>query len=88
MASWVSLVNNHDSFDLLVNNAPVRSDTVLVVKASTGIITEVHARAKESNFVLGLGYGDLRDTTFRVANFPALKDQEIARLQDFLKNFN
>lgn len=85
MASWVNLVSNHSSFDMLISNAQVRSDTVLVVKAPSGVVSEVHVKSLESGFVLGRGYGDLRDTTFRVANFPTLKDQEIERLKAFLK---
>ncbi len=39
---------------------------------------------QKAGFLLGEGYGDLKTTTFRIANFPALRDKEINALRKFL----
>ena len=39
---------------------------------------------KKHGFLLGEGYGVLKKDTFRIANFPALRKKEIARLMKFL----
>jgi len=36
---------------------------------------------------LGEGYGAFKPLTFRIANFPAIADREIAALKQFLKNY-
>jgi phosphoserine aminotransferase len=36
---------------------------------------------------LGSGYGPLKPTSFRIANFPAITDEEFDRLIDFLKAY-
>ncbi len=84
MSSWVKLIQKHKTFDPLVKNSGVRSHTVLAVKATKEDVSAAHRKANEAGFLLGQGYGSLQSTTFRIANFPALKDLEIAKLQDFL----
>jgi phosphoserine aminotransferase len=69
----------------LVKNKSVHSLTVLPVTASAELLTRIKNSAKKKGFLLGEGYGDLRATTFRIANFPALKNSEVQSLMRFLK---
>ena len=85
MSSWIKTIRDHPSLELLVKNDSVRSFTVLAVKAPAKVVGHFHAVARDAGFVLGQGYGDLKTTTFRIANFPALTDLEIARLQDLFR---
>ncbi|MCU0445797.1 MAG: aminotransferase class V-fold PLP-dependent enzyme [Microscillaceae bacterium] len=72
-------------FKLLIDNAIVRSPTVIAVSASEEKIKDVKQKAQKQNIILGNGYGEWKETTFRIANFPAITADEIAQLQDFLQ---
>jgi phosphoserine aminotransferase len=43
--------------------------------------------AKEAGMELGGGYGPLKPTSFRIANFPAITDAEMDRLMEFLSKY-
>lgn len=76
-----------EQLNLLIRNKTVRSQTVLTIEAKPAIIEKVKAQAKKAGMLLGDGYGDLKSTTFRIANFPAIQRKEIAHLMDFLHDF-
>jgi phosphoserine aminotransferase len=40
----------------------------------------------KNGYTLGEGYGALKENTFRIANFPALKQKHIKGLQKYLLN--
>ncbi|MEY4929685.1 MAG: hypothetical protein RI909_409, partial [Bacteroidota bacterium] len=65
----------------------VRSHTVITVTGKPALLAEVKQQAKKKGFLLGEGYGPLKNTTFRIANFPALKKNEIKQLQKFLSSY-
>lgn len=72
----------------LINNKEVRSYTVLPITAEANKITDIKKFAFDEGIILGNGYGELKETTLRVANFPALKNTEINLLKEFLKNYS
>lgn len=72
------------NLNFLIQNKKVRSYTVLTIATQPEILEELKNKARESGFMLGEGYGAWKQNTFRIANFPALKRSEIARLMDFL----
>lgn len=74
-----------NGYDLLVENESVRSKTVVAVQGTPSKIAEIKAIAKEAGIVLGNGYGDWKDNCFRLANFPAIADEEIHLLKQFLE---
>jgi len=77
---------NH--FELYVENANLQSDTVFCIQAEEATIVRLKSEAKKENIVLGNGYGALKDTTFRIANFPAIPDEEFDQLMNFLKKID
>ncbi len=81
--NWYHFLQQY-GFDLLVKNEELRSDTVIAVRGEEGFIRQIKDKAKEANIILGNGYGDWKNTTFRIANFPAITDEEIHFLKDFL----
>jgi phosphoserine aminotransferase len=83
---WVSFFDNVPSLHHLVENKSVHSYTVLPITASEEQVERVKRQAKKHGFLLGEGYGDRKKTTFRIANFPAIKKKEIKSLMDFLKS--
>ncbi|GAA4449762.1 hypothetical protein GCM10023189_09380 [Nibrella saemangeumensis] len=70
---------------LLIQNPAHRSDTVIAVEGQAEGIATIKAAALEQGITLGNGYGDWKNTTFRIANFPAIEEDEIAILKDFLR---
>lgn len=74
-------------FDLLISNDAVRSPTVVTVKATEDYIVHLKSAAAQQGFVLGNGYGEWKNTTFRIANFPAITAAEVMALQEFLLTF-
>jgi phosphoserine aminotransferase len=69
---------------LLVGNETVRSDTVIALEGVSDAIKVVKQKAKEAGITLGNGYGNWKETTFRIANFPAIEDWEFERLMEVL----
>ena len=76
-----------DQLNFLIRNKAVRSQTVLAIQASPALVEKVKTKAKKAGLLLGGGYGDQKNSTFRIANFPAIQRAEIARLMDFFYDF-
>jgi phosphoserine aminotransferase len=82
--AWQKFFHASAKMELLVRRPAARSYTVIAVKGDPGHLADVKLEARKKGFLLGEGYGSLRDETFRIANFPALKDTEIRSLMRFL----
>lgn len=81
---WVQLFAGATHLQLITENPLVLSNTVIAVTGTTSLIQKIKKEARAAGLLLGEGYGDLKETTFRIANFPALKKKEIAKLMNFL----
>lgn len=88
--SWSKFIDDSSMFGHLVKNESVRSHTVLAVKLNEGYgdMVRLKKQAKHSGFLLGEGYGNLKNETFRIANFPAIMPREIRKLMRFLRNYS
>ena len=75
------------TFKLLINDPVIRSDTVIAIEGSETDIKAIKTAAQQAGITLGNGYGDWKNTTFRIANFPAITDEEIETLRQFLRLF-
>lgn len=82
---FYNFIQTKTSLKLLVENASVRSETVIAVKGEPEEIALIKHKAKENNITLGNGYGEWKDTTFRIANFPAIEDWEFEKLKNLLQ---
>ena len=82
--AWQAFLKKSKGLKSLIQDPSLRSRTVIAVKAEPGLIEKIKKEAKRKGFLLGEGYGVLKKDTFRIANFPALKKKEIARLMKFL----
>jgi phosphoserine aminotransferase len=69
----------------LIQNPLVRADTVIAIGGSEEQIKAVKALTKAQNITLGNGYGSWKNTSYRIANFPAIEDFEIEKLKDVLR---
>jgi phosphoserine aminotransferase len=85
--SWYQFLKEM-GFKVLVENEEVRSDTVIAVAGEKQAITDIKKAAKENGILLGNGYGAWKETSFRIANFPAITPDEITQLKDFLTKYS
>ena len=85
--AWQKFFRGAKHVKLYIKNQGVRSLTVLTITAKPEHIMEIKNEAKAAGFLLGEGYGSLKNETFRIANFPALKKSEIKKLHTFLSRY-
>lgn len=84
---WYKLIDKIPAISPLAKDPEIRSKTVITCSASPELVQEIKEKAFEQGMIIGNGYGELKATTFRIANFPALKGQEIKQLKSLLKTF-
>lgn len=84
---WVEFLSKVKKIKLLISDPALRSRTVVSVEADPTTINQLRERAKQAGIILGNGYGHLKETTLRIANFPAILDEEIEQLKTFLQTF-
>lgn len=74
-------------FKLLIENEEVRSKTVVVLEANERVVEDIKKRALHHNIRLGNGYGPWQRNTFRIANFPAIGNEEYEELKRFFQHY-
>lgn len=86
-AAWIRFLSGIDAIQLLIDDEAIRSRTVIPIASDPETITRLRDQAKKSGIIVGNGYGDLKSSTLRIANFPAIEDHEIEQLKNFLQSF-
>lgn len=87
MANLEKTIAQSSVFELLVDNSATRSTTVAAIAAEELVIVAVKKAAEKVGMQLGGGYGPLKSSSFRVANFPAITDMEFGQMVDFLGSY-
>jgi phosphoserine aminotransferase len=82
-----AVLDNASYLTPLVQNVTTRSPTVLSVCGSEEIISKIKRDALNKNILLGNGYGEWGVQSFRIANFPAIPDEDFDVLNQFLSNY-
>lgn len=82
---FLSLCEEKKLFQLSENEATL-SDTVFAIKGTPEEIEKLKSEAKKKGILFGNGYGKWKNTSFRIANFPALENAEWGKLYSFFKN--
>ena len=59
----------------------MRSDTVITIEGSEEQIKAMKTLTKAQNITIGNGYGSWKNTSYRIANFPAIEAFEIEKLK-------
>jgi len=78
--------DNHTTWKPFVKNEKFRSKTVAVIHMGEDTIP-VFDYLKKHHVIVGKGYGDFKETQFRIANFPALTLSDVKRLLSLLRNY-
>jgi len=87
MQALEGLVDKSAALAFLVTNAKARSRTVLGVGGEEAFIKAIKQAAEKEGMQMGSGYGPLKPTSFRIANFPAITDEEFDKLIQFLESY-
>jgi phosphoserine aminotransferase len=87
MKALEQIVAQSGSLGFLVKNEATRSRTVLGVAGKEAFIQQIKKDALAEGMQLGSGYGNLKPTSFRIANFPALTDAEFNQMAQFLAKY-
>lgn len=70
----------HPLYKPFIADKPHRSFATICIKADEQDILDAHKKAQKHDIKIGNGYGKLKPTCFRLANYPALKWQEFENL--------
>ena len=84
---WIATIDEMRRFRRYIQNPEVMSKTVITLTGREDDITSVKLICRQNGLLLGEGYGQLNKTTFRIANFPAIKKSEIKKIRKLLRNF-
>lgn len=84
-SKWMKFLDTFDDINLLVKNDKTRSRTVIALESEPKTIIKIMDEAKKAGISLGKGYGKWKESSFRIANFPALKNHEITYLRTFFE---
>lgn len=77
-------IEAHDSLNYFVQEPSARSEATVCIAAQPEIIAHMHDAAKKAGLIIGAGYGKLKNTTCRIATFPALTVSDVQKLIDVL----
>lgn len=80
-----SFFDKQEIFQPLIKKDEGRSSTVIAVK--TDNFNKLNQYLSDKNIIIGKGYGEWKSVTFRIANFPAIKDYEYDHLFEIISNF-
>jgi phosphoserine aminotransferase len=86
MKIWTDFWDKQSDFTYLIERENLRLPTVLALKGPEEKIQALHARCQANGIELGKGYGEWKNTTFRIANFPAHTVEDIETLIKHLTN--
>ncbi|GAB2492326.1 aminotransferase class V-fold PLP-dependent enzyme [Algoriphagus taiwanensis] len=87
MSRLENTIAQSSSLRMLVPIEKTRSTTVMGVAGTEDLIANVKKAAEKEGMQMGSGYGPLKPTSFRIANFPAITDKEFDRLIQFLQAY-
>lgn len=87
MRTLEATIAQSPKLSMLIQNEHTRSSTVMGISGKQEFIAEVKKAAEKEGMQMGGGYGALKPTSFRIANFPAITDAEFDKLVSFLKDY-
>ncbi|MDN3669583.1 aminotransferase class V-fold PLP-dependent enzyme [Echinicola jeungdonensis] len=87
MSKLEDTIANSEKLMMLVQNPDTRSKTVMGISGKEEFIQEIKKAAEKKGMQMGSGYGPLKPTSFRIANFPAVTDEEFEKLLKFLREY-
>ena len=74
-----NFIEENENFDFAVENPKHRSQTVIVAKSKKSA-NELNQELKPFDLAVGSGYGELKQSQIRIANFPAHSIESVKKL--------
>lgn len=71
-------------YDIFVENESHRSATVVVLNCKEGSSAVIQKVKEKSGMIVGSGYGKMKESQIRIANFPAVNLEQVQQLIDTL----
>lgn len=87
-SEWYKFIPTLNGCHLHIDNISTQSDTIITVGSTVELVAKIKKEAQFAGIELGSGYGVLKNSTFRIANFPAIIQSEIDTLKSFLVNIS
>jgi phosphoserine aminotransferase len=84
---WYDFLEKN-GYEVACANPATRSDTIIAVTCSPGKLADLKVRLLARGITIGNGYGEWKESSFRIANFPAIETGEIELLKEMLKQRN
>lgn len=78
---WMDFALAH-GLTQIVTNPDFRSPTVMAFQLDENKVTEIHEQLNDAGIIGGKGYGPYKKNSFRMANFPQHRNDEILKAQD------
>ena len=79
-----SVIESSTRWSFFVQNELHRSISVPCIAGRPEDILSLKKQCKDQGIILGSGYGELKETTFRIGNFPAITVEDTWRLLELL----
>lgn len=80
-----TFLNTQEKITHFVTDEKHRSKTVFTLNAPEDFIAKIHENCQKDGLTIGKGYGKLKPSCFRIANFPAITLDNIEQLIIFLQ---
>ena len=84
---WHKMIRGSKKLFMLSAGRNTLSDTVIAIRSTPELVAKIKTEARRKGFLLGEGYGSLKQETFRIANFPAIKAAEVRKLMTFIRRY-
>ncbi|MFQ6610214.1 MAG: aminotransferase class V-fold PLP-dependent enzyme [Fidelibacterota bacterium] len=81
------VVLEHSMLTFSIDNSKFRSQSVIVLNTQTDA-PKISSFLENNNVIIGMGYGKMKSSQLRIANFPAHTRQDVEMLCDLLIRFN
>ncbi len=85
-AIFYKMLDNHKKLKPFVTDKPLRSDTIIVIDSNeftSGAIRFL----EDKKLIIGTGYGKMKNTQIRIANFPTHSKEQFEMLTDLLETW-
>ncbi len=85
-AIFYKMLDAHKKIEPFVENKSLRSDTIIVIN-SNEFTSDIIAFLADKKLIIGSGYGKMKDTQVRIANFPTHSKEQFEMLTDLLETW-
>jgi len=85
-AIFYKMAESHSKINLFVKDKTLRSDTIIVLSTDDNTPSLIKFLA-DKKLIVGTGYGKMKDTQIRVANFPTHSKEQFEMLTDLLETW-